>query len=55
MKDGKPIHVVETMTMTTSHYKFATSRMSFFPSMKKTYLVGPDKLSNPWTALFQAY
>ena len=22
---------------------------------KKTYLVGPDKLSDPWTALFRAY
>ena len=23
--------------------------------MKKPYLVGPDKLSDPWTVLFQAY
>ena len=23
--------------------------------MKKIYLVGPDKLSDPWTALFRAY
>ena len=22
---------------------------------KKPYLVGPDKLSDPWTALFRAY
>ena len=36
-------------------YQSSCEKMDEICTCEKTYLVGPDKLSDPWTALFRAY